>query len=144
MHVSILGTPFDPYQAIGTYQLAAIAAGRCGACAHFVGILRGHGPFGAVQAMTFEHYPEMTQTCLQDLAQTAVREWGVADVLLLHRTGRVEPGEAIMVAACWSIHRKEAFQACSRLVEALKSTVPFWKKEHTDQGSHWVTGNTPL
>lgn len=146
MRVAIVDRVFNPWQELERHQSKAVAPGRWGALACFVGALRaeGAGEHGAqVQAMTLEHYPEMSQAYLQDLAETALQNWGITELLLVHRVGRIELGEAIMIVACWSGHRRQAFYACEQIVERLKSTVPFWKKEHTASGEHWVARNTP-
>ena len=143
MRVAIVDKAFDPWEELGR---TVLPAGRCGALACFVGILRAEagGSHGEpVQAMTLEHYPEMSRVCLQDLADAARREWQLTDLLLLHRVGRIALNEAIMLVACWSGHRHEALRASEQIVEQLKSTAPFWKKEHTASGDHWVVCNTP-
>lgn len=92
-----------------------------------------------VQAMTLEHYPGMTEKKLQEIEEIARTRWPLEDVLIIHRYGRLEPGENIVLVVTASAHRKAAFESCEFLMDYLKTKAPFWKLEEdeTGQGS-WV------
>lgn len=106
-----------------------------GAAAYFVGRVRG----GEVQAMTLEHYPAMTEAALAQIAQDAAARWPLAAAHIIHRVGRLLPGEVIVFVGALSPHRAAAFSACAYMTDYLKTAAPFWKKEETAAGSRWVT-----
>jgi len=107
-----------------------------GAVASFTGIARKDGN---VMAIELEHFPGMTETILQQLTQQATERWKLLGATIIHRVGRIEVGEAIVFVAAASNHRAEALEACSYLIDRLKTDAPFWKKEHRADGSaDWV------
>ncbi len=109
-----------------------------GAIVTFTGVVRDL-PGDPLQAMEIEHYPGMTEAALTDIAQTASDRWRLGDVLVIHRFGRMAPGEMIMMVATAAPHRKDAFEAAEYLMDYLKSRAPFWKREITASGaSDWV------
>ncbi len=110
--------------------------GRAGAVVSFTGIVRDET--GTLQALELEHYPGMTERALTKIAQDAQARWDLSDVTIIHRIGRLEPGEEIMMVATASPHRKAAFEAADYLMDFLKSRAPFWKKEHFKDRSEWV------
>jgi len=113
--------------------------GRVGGIATFVGLVRDHLSDGTdVRAMTLEHYPGMTERQLQAIEDEARARWPLEDVLVIHRYGRLEPGDRIVLVAAASAHRDAAFQACRFLIDWLKTKAPFWKLEETPAGEHWV------
>ena len=114
----------------------AQAARNAGAVVTFAGIVRNDG--GAMQAMEIEHYPGMTERALRQIAEEAARRWSLADCRIIHRYGRLVPGEIIMMVATASAHRADAFAAADFLMDYLKSRAPFWKKEVTADGAEWV------
>ncbi len=122
---------------VGT-ELAALRSGRVdiGALVNFTGLVRDTG--GDLLALELEHYPGMTLKALQKIEAEAVARWDLQACLVIHRYGRLEPGEQIMMVATASAHRKAAFEAADFLMDFLKSRAPFWKKEHTQAGSDWV------
>ena len=144
MLVEIRATPFNPLEELARHQesLAALR-GRYGATASFVGTMRDHNEGEPVRAMTLEHYPGMTEKHLHEIAESACGKWNLIDTLIIHRVGRIEIGDPIVLVATWSAHRKEAFEACRAMMEDLKSRAPFWKQEETEQGKRWVDKNTP-
>lgn len=124
-------------------ELAALAAGnrRVGAVASFVGLVRDMHVDGAgqqVTAMTLEHYPGMTERQLEAIEAEARARWPLEDCLVIHRHGRLEPGDRIVLVACASPHRDAAFEACRFLMDWLKTRAPFWKREETPGGDRWV------
>lgn len=143
MKIAVLQEAFDPWGALQAHQAELQARGRCGALAVFVGSLRDINEGATVQGMELQHYPGMTEKYLQRLAEQAHREWDLLDSLVLHRVGALAPGDPIVLVAVWSSHRAEAFAACRFLIDELKSTAPFWKKETLPEGTRWVESNTP-
>ncbi|KAG1715298.1 Molybdopterin synthase catalytic subunit [Nymphon striatum] len=108
-----------------------------GAIVTFTGVVRDL-PGDALTVMEIEHYPGMTEKALETIADEAVTRWNLGDVLVIHRYGRLEPGDMIMMVATASRHRKDAFEAAEFLMDYLKSRAPFWKKEHTEASADWV------
>jgi molybdopterin synthase catalytic subunit len=126
---------FDPGQ-----ELAALTAGnhKVGGLAVFVGLVRDLAGDETVGAMTLEHYPGMTEKMLERIEQEARARWPLEACLVIHRTGRLEPGERIVLVACASAHRQAAFEACGFLIDWLKTKAPFWKLEEGPAGAKWV------
>lgn len=121
-------------------EIGAISQGRTdiGAIASFVGLARDMNEGNGIQAMVLEHYPGMTEKVLAGLVDEARSRWTLLDVTLIHRVGRLLPGDAIVLVAVASSHRGEAFSACEFIMDYLKTQAPFWKKEETEEGAHWV------
>ena len=134
MQISVQQEPFD----LGAVS-AEFAGGHkdMGAIVTFTGIVRDL-PDDPLQAMEIEHYPGMTESALRDMAQTAMDRFSLGDALVIHRFGRLVPGEMIMMVATAARHRKDAFEAAEFLMDYLKSRAPFWKREITDKGAEWV------
>ncbi|KJS37879.1 MAG: molybdenum cofactor biosynthesis protein MoaE [Rhodospirillaceae bacterium BRH_c57] len=120
--------------------LAGFAAGDTGvgAVCSFIGLVRDRGDSDGVNAMTLEHYPGMTEKQLAGIEAEARARWPLADVLVVHRFGRLEPGERIVFVATASAHRAAAFDACAFLMDWLKTKAPFWKLEEGADGARWV------
>ena len=108
-----------------------------GALVTFTGLVRDM-PGGGLQAMELEHYPAMTEKALREIEAEARERWNLSASLIIHRIGRLKPGEQIMMVATGSAHRQDAFEAAEFLMDYLKSRAPFWKKEHTAEGAVWV------
>ena len=121
-------------------ELAALrgANPKVGAIASFVGLARDLNEGREVLEMTLEHYPGMTERALEDIVAQAHQRWDIIDALIVHRIGAIAPLEQIVLVAVASMHRHEAFEACRFLIDYLKTDAPFWKKERTPQGAHWV------
>ena len=121
-------------------EVDAISQGRTdiGAIASFVGLARDINEGSGVSAMTLEHYPGMTEKALAALVAEANARWSLLDVTVIHRVGRLLPGDPIVLVAVASRHRGEAFAACEYIMDALKTRAPFWKKEETPEGERWV------
>ena len=134
MRISVQEAPFD----LGA-ETAAFAAGHSdiGAIVTFTGVVRDL-PNDRMDAMEIEHYPGMTEKAITAMAQSAVERFALGDALIIHRHGRLQPGEMIMMVATASRHRKDAFEAAMFLMDYLKSRAPFWKREISSTGAEWV------
>ena len=126
-------------------ELNALTAGRSdvGGVASFIGLVRdfvgqaGAGG-GTVGAMTLEHYPGMTEKKLAEIEAEANARWPLQASLIIHRYGRLEPGDRIVLVATASPHRQAALESCAFLIDWLKTKAPFWKLEDTAAGPQWV------
>jgi molybdopterin synthase catalytic subunit len=118
--------------------LSAFSRGRreTGAIATFTGIARAET--GATAILELEAYPGFTEAEIGRLAEEARTRFGLHDLQILHRIGRIAPGEPIVFVATAAGHRRAAFEACDFLMDYLKSRAPFWKKEHGPQGERWI------
>ena len=126
---------FDP--GVETQRLADASKGA-GALCVFVGLLRDLNAGAAVTAMTLEHYPGMTERELERIEAQAHARWPLAATSVVHRWGRLAPGDRIVFAGAASAHRDAAFEACRFLADMLKTRAPFWKAEETSRGRRWV------
>ncbi|GAB4179849.1 MAG: molybdenum cofactor biosynthesis protein MoaE [Thalassobaculales bacterium] len=124
-------------------ELAGLTAGRTdiGAVVSFVGLVRDLAADGSVSAMTLEHYPGMTERELARIEAEAMARWPLQASLVVHRYGRLLPGDRIVLVGCASPHREAAFAACQFLMDYLKTRAPFWKLEETPEGERWVAAN---
>lgn len=109
-----------------------------GAIVTFTGLVREFGSDEHINAMTLEHYPGMTEKTLKTIVNDAKTRWNLLGAQVLHRVGTLYAGDNIVLVATASEHRKDAFEAAQYIMDFLKSEAPFWKKEHTDKGDHWV------
>lgn len=122
-------------------EIAALTAGRrdVGAVVSFTGIVRADAnDFGALTALTLEHYPAMTGRVIAKVAAEAEARWPVTGGIVVHRVGRLLPGDAIVLVAVASPHRTAAFQAAEFLIDWLKTKAPFWKHEEVGATTRWV------
>ena len=143
MKVSLRKESFDPWRELADYRDANPSPGGCGATSVFVGTMRGGDAPGEAREMFLEHYPGMTEKCMRASAARALEEGDISDVMVIHRIGDVSPGDAIVLVAAWGGHRGDAYRASRQILEDLKSTVPFWKKERFSERAEWVKENTP-
>jgi molybdopterin synthase catalytic subunit len=144
MTVKIVTDAFDPWQEIPLYQDATPdMQGKYGATSVFVGTMRDFNDGHDVKGMTLEHYAGMTEKQLEKIIADAKQQWSIMKVLVVHRVGDVFPDDAIVLIAVWSEHRGDAFDTSRYIMEALKSTAPFWKKELlSSDNARWVGRNT--
>jgi len=121
-------------------ELTRLAAGnhQVGGIASFIGLVRDMGGSDRICALTLEHYPGMTERKLAEIEAEANRRWPLAASLVIHRYGRLEPGDRIVLVAAASPHREAALAACHFLIDWLKTKAPFWKAEETAAGERWV------
>jgi molybdopterin synthase catalytic subunit len=131
--IELSDQPFDPGA-----LLSRFCADRreTGAVASFTGIARAEQ--GTAVALELEAYPGFTEREIGRIADQARVRFGLDDLLIRHRIGRIAPGEAIVFVATAAAHRRAAFEACDFLMDYLKSRAPFWKKEHGPDGARWV------
>lgn len=134
MDVTVQEEGFDPGAQLNAF--AAIAGGA-GAVVSFTGRVRDVS--AGLHFMEIEHYPAMTQSAIESICQEARARWRLEAVRVIHRYGRLEPGETIMMVLAAAKHRADAFSAADFMMDYLKSRAPFWKKEYTRDGAaSWV------
>jgi molybdopterin synthase catalytic subunit len=122
-------------------EVAALhgADGGVGAIVTFTGTVRDRdGAQSGIRALELEHYPGMTERAIEAMVDEAHRRFDIRGARVVHRVGLLQPLERIVLVAVTSAHRGQAFQACEFLMDYLKTQAPFWKKETTPAGSHWV------
>ena len=133
--VRVEATPFDAAR-----ESARLTEGRTdiGALVTFTGLCRDEG--GALAALEIEHYPGMAEAEIERVAAEALARWPLQGLLVVHRFGRIAPGEPIVLVAAASQHRHEAFAAASFLMDFMKTEAPFWKKQRLAGGDDagWV------
>lgn len=131
--ITLTQQPFAP-----GLLLDAFCRGRAevGAIASFTGLARAEG--GAAQILELEAYPGFTDAVIADFAEGAKTRFALVDYQIVHRTGSIAPGEAIVFVATAATHRRPAFEACDFLMDYLKSQAPFWKKQHGPHGVSWI------
>ncbi|EJL96180.1 MULTISPECIES: molybdopterin synthase catalytic subunit MoaE [unclassified Pseudomonas] len=113
---------------------------RVGAVVNFVGYVRDLNMGQSVNELFLEHYPGMTEKALEQIAEEARERWPLLGVEIVHRVGALSVSEPIVFVGVSSKHRHMAFEACAFIMDVLKTRAPFWKRETTPEGSHWVEG----
>ena len=133
--VSVRHADFDVSQ-----ELAALRAqdARVGAVCCFVGTVREHSRDASVSALELEHYPGMTESSIAAIVDEARARWRLGAVRVIHRVGRLAPGEQIVLVGVSSAHRGDAFAACEFIMDYLKTRAPIWKKEIGAADARWV------
>ena len=121
-------------------EISALTKGRAdiGAVVSFSGICRDSEDGAAIAALTLEHYPGMAEAEIARHAETAMSRWPLTGLSVIHRVGRIVPGENIVLVLTASRHRQAAFEAAEFLMDYLKANAPFWKREETADGTGWV------
>ena len=123
-------------------EVAALRAGDggVGAVTSFVGTVRDRsgGAPGAISAMELEHYPGMTERAIEAMIDAALLRFDLRGARVVHRVGLLQPLDQIVLVVVSSAHRGASFQGCEFLMDYLKTQAPFWKKETTPAGAHWV------
>ena len=135
MFVSIQSEAFDAGAEIDRLRRSSP---RIGAIASFVGVVRDLNDDADVRAMVLEHYSGMTERAIEEIVLEAMERWSLIDASVVHRVGRLEPQDAIVLVATAGAHRHQAFHACDFIMDYLKTRAPFWKKESTPYGDRWV------
>jgi molybdopterin synthase catalytic subunit len=121
-------------------EIATLSHGRTdiGAVVSFSGICRGRDDGKTLAALTLEHYPGMAEAEIERHAVTAMSRWPLTGLIVIHRVGRIVPGENIVLVMTASAHRQAAFEAAEFLMDYLKANAPFWKREERADGTNWV------
>ena len=133
--IRVQAEDFDPGA-----EIAALTDGKTsiGGVASFIGLVRDFAEGDNVSAMTLEHYPGMTERQLEEVEREAHDRWPLDASLIIHRYGRLEPGDRIVLVVTASAHRQAALESCAFLIDWLKTKAPFWKVEDTADGERWV------
>lgn len=133
--ISVQREDFDP---AAEYLALRDSGAGTGAIATFTGLVRDSGDLQGVTGLFLEHYPGMTEQVIQGLIDEASKRWDVRKARVIHRVGRLALADQIVFVGVCSAHRGDAFAACEFIMDALKTTAPFWKKEITSDSEHWV------
>jgi len=135
MRIQVQTQDFD-----GGAELAKLRADNAsvGAVVSFIGLVREFSENTWVHTLMLEHYPGMTERVLYDMGVRTRERWGLLDLCVIHRVGSLRPTEQIVFVGVASAHRAHAFEACAFIVDQLKTSAPFWKKEMRSDGIHWV------
>jgi len=136
MTVSVQEADFDVAQ---LQEALRSGAQQEGAVAAFTGYVRRSNEQRQVESMELEHYPGMTENSIAEILQQAAARWPVLAASVVHRVGKLGPGERIVWVGVSSSHREAAFSACEFIMDYLKTRAPFWKKELGPDGGHWVS-----
>jgi molybdopterin synthase catalytic subunit len=122
------------------HEIAALTKGRIdiGAVVSFSGICRGSENGEPIAALTLEHYPGMAEAEIKRHADEAMSRWPLSGLTVIHRVGRIVPGENIVLVLAASAHRQAAFEAAEFLMDYLKANAPFWKREESAAGTSWI------
>lgn len=131
--IALTDQPFDPGALLSDFCRDRT---ETGAVASFVGLARAE--LGAAAILELEAYPGFTEHEINRIAQEAVDRFSLDDFAVVHRVGRIAPGQAIVFVATAATHRRAAFEACDFLMDYLKSRAPFWKKETGPDGARWI------
>ncbi|HEY5994916.1 MAG TPA: molybdenum cofactor biosynthesis protein MoaE [Gallionellaceae bacterium] len=121
-------------------ELASLRSGRAqvGALVSFVGLVRDFSDAEKIESIYLEHYPGMSERALEQIIDEASRRWKLLGVRVIHRVGELHPHDQIVLVATASSHRADAFAACEFIIDYLKTSAPFWKREQTAQGAKWL------
>ena len=121
-------------------EIAALTKGRIdiGAVVSFSGICRGSENGEPIAALTLEHYPGMAEAEIKRHTDEAMSRWPLSGLTVIHRVGRIVPGENIVLVLAASAHRQAAFEAAEFLMDYLKANAPFWKREESAAGTSWI------
>lgn len=120
---------------------AVVRRDASGAVASFVGVVRNEHQGRRVHHLVYEAYPPMAEREMRRIVADIRSRWVITAVALVHRTGRLEIGEASVAVAVAAPHRREALEACAFAIERIKQDVPIWKKEFSDEGQEWIIGD---
>lgn len=125
----------DAPERLKTFEAETMGAG---AIVSFSGRVRAMAKNGAVKALTLQAYSPMTETGITETIQAAEARWSLHKTLVIHRTGKMHPGDTIVFVAAASKHRRDAFEAADFLMDYLKTKAIFWKQESTEHGAEWI------
>ncbi len=128
----------DDFDVNAEYGALRALGADIGAICCFTGLVREFGDRTDIRGLYLEHYPGMTEKALEKIVDQAKAKWPLKGVTVIHRVGELLLSDQIVLVAVASAHREAAFQACQFIMDYLKVDAPFWKKELTDDGAHWV------
>ena len=128
----------DTFDVAAEVKKLTAARTDIGAVVTFTGICRADENGEAIAALTLEHYPGMAEEEIRRHVEEACSRWPLNGVTVIHRVGRIEPGQNIVLVLTASQHREAAFQAAEFLMDYLKTSAPFWKREENAAGTNWV------
>lgn len=134
-HIAVQSADFDHSILYRALQSDCPAAG---AIVTFTGLVRDMNLGESVRGLFLEHYPGMTERALADIAEQAAARWQLLSTTIIHRVGQLHSGDQIVYVGVTSAHRGDAFAACEFIMDFLKTKAPFWKRETTSSGDHWV------
>ena len=120
-------------------QLRNLNNGKAGAMVSFTGLVRDLNEGDNITQLTLEHYPGMTEKALEKIEMQANAQWQLTATLIIHRVGPLQPNDNIVLVVAASMHRKQAFAACEFMIDTLKTSAPFWKKESLQNSDRWLT-----
>lgn len=138
MHIRVLVSESD-FQLENELSLIRQQSREIGAIASFVGLVREVNDDDSVSSLFLEHYPGMTEKSLAKIAYLAGERWDLIAATIIHRVGKLEPSDQIVLVLAASSHRKDALNACDFMMDYLKTQAPFWKKEMTAKGEQWLS-----
>ncbi|MBI4746370.1 MAG: molybdenum cofactor biosynthesis protein MoaE [Deltaproteobacteria bacterium] len=127
-----------PFSVDDEIELVKESSKRIGGIAIFLGAARDFSKGKHIRSLSFEHYPGMAEKKLNEIREKAIKDFGVIEVSIVHRVGKIGIGENIVLIVAAAEHRKEAFMACEFAIDELKMITPIWKKETTTSGEEWV------
>ena len=138
--ISVQNEDFDPGEEYSKLRADAVDAGGI---VSFTGLVREFYDSNSsedekVQSLFLEHYPGMTEKCLEQICDDARQRWPLLSVRVIHRVGELAPGDQIVFVGTASAHRQAAFDAARFIMDYLKSKAPFWKKQRSGDSSEWV------
>ncbi|MDH3830096.1 MAG: molybdenum cofactor biosynthesis protein MoaE [Gammaproteobacteria bacterium] len=119
-------------------QLRSVNNGKAGAMVSFTGLVRDLNEGDNITQLTLEHYPGMTEKALAKIETQANAQWELTATLIIHRVGPLQPNDNIVLVVAASMHRKQAFAACEFMIDTLKTSAPFWKKESLQNSDRWL------
>lgn len=134
MSISIQTADFDLAAELNALRTRA----EIGALVSFVGLVRDFSEGARIENIYLEHYPGMSEKALAQIVDEAGRRWQLLGARVIHRVGELHPHDQIVLVATASSHRAEAFAACEFIIDYLKTSAPFWKKEQTERGGRWL------
>ena len=120
-------------------QLRSVNNGKAGAMVSFTGLVRDLNEGDNITQLTLEHYPGMTEKALATIETQANAQWELTATLIIHRVGPLQPNDNIVLVVAASMHRRQAFAACEFMIDTLKTSAPFWKKESLQNSDRWLT-----
>ncbi|ALS97995.1 molybdopterin synthase catalytic subunit MoaE [Lacimicrobium alkaliphilum] len=132
----------DDFSLAAEYEKLSANNSSDGAVVTFAGLVRDVNQGQCITSLTLEHYPAMTEKALQEIVREARLRWQLGRVRVIHRVGKLALSEQIVFVGVSSRHRGDAFAACEFIMDYLKTRAPFWKKEQTENGEHWVEAKT--